>query len=182
MTSQAVQDYHRLLESEPGLLEESRAYLLDRFREVRLVFGGRTLSPYLRPHFVTDEEWRRISDVCGTIWGAIETVGRVAPSDALMFEQLGFTDGERDLIAIDPGYPNVSVTSRLDSFLTPETYHFVELNAECPAGIAYADVASEIFLDLPVMRRFRQSHDVKPMFCRQHLLNALLTIYSTVRG
>ncbi|HXG66085.1 MAG TPA: hypothetical protein VNO70_13365, partial [Blastocatellia bacterium] len=47
---------------------------------------------------------------------------------------------------------------------------------------AYADVASEIFLDLPVMRRFRQSHDVKPMFCRQHLLNALLTIYSTVRG
>ena len=77
MTSQAVNDYNSLIEGQPSLLEESRAYLIERFREVRLVFGGRTLSPYLRPHFVTRDEWQRILRACETIWGAIEKVGQV---------------------------------------------------------------------------------------------------------
>jgi len=99
-----------------------------------------------------------------------------------MLDQLGLTETERKLVAVDPGYQEVSVTSRLDSFLTDETYQFVELNAECPAGIAYQDVAAEIFLDLPVMREFARQHEVTPMYCRQNLLDALLAIYERVRG
>ncbi|HYP25100.1 MAG TPA: hypothetical protein VE262_00140 [Blastocatellia bacterium] len=181
MPSQAVSDYNRLFEKEPGLLEESRSYLLERFREVRLVFGGRTLAPYLRPHFVTREEWRQITAACETVWGAIEKVGRAAPKDELMLSQLGLTEGERELIQIDPGYPDVSVTSRLDSFLSGDAYQFVELNAECPAGIAYQDIAAQIFYELPVMREFRRTREVTPMYCRGNLLDSLLTIYRRVR-
>lgn len=181
MTSQAVNDYNSLIESRPALLEESRAYLIERFREVRLVFGGRSLSPYLRPHFVTRDEWRRILSACETIWGAIEKVGQAAPTDKLMLEQLGLTNAERELVEMDPGYPNTSVTSRLDSFLTADSYQFVELNAECPAGIAYQDVAAEIFLEVPLMREFRRTHEVTAMYCRQHLLDTLLNVYSKVR-
>ena len=181
MTSQAVKDYNSLIESRPALLEESRAYLIERFREVRLVFGGRSLAPYLRPHFVTRQEWQRILRACETIWGAIEKVGQTAPKDALMLDQLGLTKVERELAEIDPGYPNTSVTSRLDSFLTDDSYQFVELNAECPAGIAYQDVAAEIFLELPLMREFRRTHEVTPMYCRRRLLDCLLEIYSSVR-
>ena len=153
MSSRAVHDYNALIEREPRLLEESRAFLTERLNEVRFVFGGRMLSPYLRPHFVTRAEWQRISTACETVFSAIEKVGRAMPTDALMLQQIGLTDGERDLVAIDPGYDDVSVTSRLDSFLTSDKYQFVELNAECPAGIAYQDVAAEMFLELPLMRR-----------------------------
>ncbi|MCI0488816.1 MAG: hypothetical protein L0229_19670 [Blastocatellia bacterium] len=179
---QAVREYNALLERDGSLLEESRRYLTDRFEEVRLVFGGRTLSPYLRPHFITRDEWRRITSACERIWGAIEKVGRHAPSDPFMLDQLGLTEAERSLVAVDPGYEEVSVTSRLDSFLTGERYSFVELNAECPAGIAYQDVAAEIFLQLPVMREFRRSREVTAMFCRDHLLESFLAIYERVRG
>src|SRR6185295_4438907 len=55
-------------------------------------------------------------------------------------------------------------------------------NAECPAGIAYQDVAAEMFLELPVMRKFRESYSVTPMYCREHMLDALLAIYQRVRG
>lgn len=181
MTSQAVNDYNALIEGKHSLLEESRAYLIDRFSDVSLIFGGRTLAPYLRPHFVTRAEWQRIVRACETIWGAVEKVGQIAPKDKLMLDQLGLTDAELELVAIDPGYPNTSVTSRLDSFLTGDSYQFVELNAECPAGIAYQDVAAEIFLELPVMREFRRSHEVTAMYCRRHLLDSLLKIYSNVR-
>lgn len=181
MSSQAVNDYHSLIESQPELLEESRAYLIERFRDVRLVFGGRTLAPYLRPHFVTRAEWGKILRACETIWGAIEKVGQAAPQDKHLIDHLGLTKAERELVAIDPGYSYTSVTSRLDSFLTADSYQFVELNAECPAGIAYQDVATEIFLELPIMREFRRAHEVTPMYCRNHLLDSLLKIYSSVR-
>jgi len=182
MSGEAVHEYNSIIEREPALLEESRALLTQRLNEVRFVFGGRMLSPYLRPHFVTRDEWQRITTACETVWGAIEKVGRAIPNDPVMLGQIGLTDGERELVAIDPGYPDVSVTSRLDSFLTSDTYQFVELNAECPAGIAYQDVAAEMFLELPVMRKFRESYSVTPMYCREHMLDALLAIYQRVRG
>lgn len=182
MTSTAVDEYNSLFESRPGLLEESRDYLIERLNQVRFIFGGRTLAPYLRPHFVTRPEWQQITRACETVWGAIEKVGRLAPTNALMLEQLGLTEGERMLLATDPGYDDVSVTSRLDSFLTPESYKFVELNAECPAGIAYQDVSAQIFYDLPVMKLFRESRKVTPMYCRDNLLEALLAVYKKVRG
>jgi hypothetical protein len=140
------------------------------------------LSPYLRPHFVTRNEWQQITRTCETVWGAVEKIGRIAPSDKLMLEQIGLTESERELVAVDPGYPEVSVTSRLDSFLTDETYQFVELNAECPAGIAYQDVAAEIFCSLPLMREFSLDHKVTPMYCRRNMLDALIAIYERVRG
>src|SRR5215467_10326447 len=143
MASEAVREYNALIESNSGLLEESRALLTERMQQVRLVFGGRMLSPFLRPHFVTRAEWARTTTACETVWRAIEKVGRAAPADPLMLEQLRLTDGERDLVAVDPGYDDVSVTARLDSFLTDETYQFVELNAECPACIVNQDVATE---------------------------------------
>jgi hypothetical protein len=182
MTSQAANEYNSLIERKPALLEESRAFLEQRLNEVRFVFGGRMLSPYLRPHFVTRREWQQMTKTCETVWSAIEKVGRIAPTDKVMLDQIGLTAGERELVAVDPGYENVSVTSRLDSFLTDETYQFVELNAECPAGIAYQDVAAEIFCGLPLMREFTQQHKVTPMYCRQNMLDALLAIYERVRG
>ena len=182
MTSQAAHDYNALIERKPALLEESRAFLEQRLNAVRFVFGGRMLSPYLRPHFVTQSEWRQIKMTCETVWGAIEKVGRIAPSDKLMLAQIGLTEGERELVAINPGYDEISVTARLDSFLTDQTYQFVELNAECPAGIAYQDVAAEIFYALPLMREFTQQHRVTRMYCRQNMLDALIEIYERVRG
>jgi uncharacterized circularly permuted ATP-grasp superfamily protein len=174
--------YNQMLEEDSSLLEESRLFLIERFREVRLVFGGRTLCPYLRPHFVSRSQWQQITEACESVWSAIEKVGRAARHDHALLDQLGLTKGELELVAIDPGYEDISVTSRLDSFLTPDSYQFVELNAECPAGIAYADVAAEIFLDLPVMRRFTQTHKVAPMFCRRNLLDSLLEVYLRARG
>jgi uncharacterized circularly permuted ATP-grasp superfamily protein len=180
--SEAVREYNLLIEREPQLLEDSRDYLVSKLNEVRFVFGGRMLSPYLRPHFVTRDEWHRIKTSCEAAWSAIEKVGRFAPADPLMLEQIRLTEGERELVAVDPGYEEVSVTSRLDSFLTGDRYQFVELNAECPAGIAYQDVAAEIFMGLPLMREFMKDRKVTPMYCRQNLLDALLEIYSRVRG
>jgi hypothetical protein len=163
MLDDAVTHYHELLNDQE--LAESSLKLLDEgFDRARLIFGGRRLSPYLRPHFVTEDDFARVVRVCETVWSAIEKVKDAAVADESLLDELGLTPIERELVKIDPGYRAVSPTARLDSFLTDEAYSFVELNGESPAGIAYADAAYEIFEQLPVMRRFVDKYSVRRFY------------------
>ncbi len=181
MLHDAVAYYHELLADEE-LAESSRAMLEARLTEAKLIFGGRPLSPYLRPHFVTAEDYTRVRAVCETVWGAIQKVKDAAVVDTSLVDELGLTAIERELVSIDPGYGEVSPTARLDSFLTDDAYSFVELNGESPAGIAYADVAFEIFSALPVMQRFAERYEARPQFGRHLLLEVLLRAYTEFLG
>ncbi|HEX7998494.1 MAG TPA: hypothetical protein VF528_08900 [Pyrinomonadaceae bacterium] len=177
MLHNAVSHYHELL-TEGDLAESSRKMLDEGLESARLIFGGRRLSPYLRPHFVTESDWARVTRICETVWSAIQKVKDAAVEDSTLIEELGLTDIERELVAIDPGYKGVSPTARLDSFLTDEAYSFVELNGESPAGIAYADAAYDIFSRLPVMRRFSETYNVRALYGRQMMLDVLLESYA----
>src|SRR5919112_1101127 len=181
MLHEAVAYYHELLE-DAELAESSRAMLDEGLERAKLIFGGRRLSPYLRPHFVTASDWARVTRICETVWGAIQKVKDAAVGDESLIDELGLTDVERELVSIDPGYRAVSPTARLDSFLTADAYSFVELNGESPAGIAYADAAFEIFSDLPVMRRFAERYRLRTFNGRPLLLETLLEAYREYAG
>jgi len=181
MLREAVAKYHDLL-NEGNLAEISRAVLDDGLERSKLIFGGRRLSPYLRPHFVTEHDFARITSVCETVWGAIEKVKDAALSNPSLLDELGLTEIERDLVSIDPGYRAVSPTARLDSFLTDEAYSFVELNGESPAGIAYADTAYEIFGQMPVMKRFAESYHLRTFEGRRQMLAILVKAHAEFLG
>jgi hypothetical protein len=181
MLHDAVSRYHDLLRDD-SLAESSRAMLDEGLEESKLIFGGRRLSPYLRPHFVSEQDFGRVVGVCETVWSAIQKVKDAAIHDDSIVRDLGVTEIERELISIDPGYRAVSPTARLDSFLTDDAYSFVELNGESPAGIAYVDAAYDIFLRLPVMQRFAETYNVRPLFGRRHMLDVLLDSYEEFLG
>ncbi|HEY6190618.1 MAG TPA: hypothetical protein VIW80_23400 [Pyrinomonadaceae bacterium] len=181
MLHKAVSHYHELL-TQDDLSESSRQMLDEGLERTKLIFGGRRLSPYLRPHFVTEADWSRVTRICETVWSAIEKVKDAAVEDGALLDELGLTDTERELVRIDPGYKAVSPTARLDSFLTDEAYSFVELNGESPAGIAYADTAYDIFTELPVMRRFAESYNVRQLYGREKMLDVLLRAHAEHLG
>jgi len=180
MQHEAIARYHDLLATD-DLTETSRAILDEGLERAKLIFGGRRLSPYLRPHFVMEADFARVSQVCEVVWGAIEKVKDAAIANLALLDELGLAEIERDLAAIDPGYRAVSPTARLDSFLTDEAYSFVELNGESPAGIAYADAAFEIFQTLPVMQRFAEDYTVRRFYGRPLMLDLLLGCYEEFR-
>lgn len=181
MLKEAVAYYHQLLQDEE-LAERSRQILDDGLEENKLIFGGRRLSPYLRPHFVTESDWNRITKICETIWDALQKVKDEAVKNDEILSELGLTDIERELVKIDPGYEQVSPTARLDSFLTEDAYSYVELNGESPAGIAYADSATEIFQSLPVMQKFTERYDVRGFSGRPKMLQVLIDCYTEYLG
>ncbi|HYP50415.1 MAG TPA: hypothetical protein VEQ34_05695, partial [Pyrinomonadaceae bacterium] len=181
MLKEAVDYYHELLKDEE-LAESSRKMLDEGLENAKLIFGGRRLSPYLRPHFVAETDWTRIIGICEIVWSALQKVKDAAVENEAILDELGLTDIEKELVAIDPKYRQVSPSARLDSFLTDDAFSFVELNGESPAGIAFADSAYDIFGDLPVMKKFGERYNVRKMHGSRHLLEVLLSAYSEFSG
>jgi len=181
MLNAAVAYYHELL-NDADLARSSQRLLDSALESSKLIFGGRRLTPYLRPHFVTQENWSKITPTCETIFGALQKVKDAAIADDKLLDELGVTEIERELIRIDPKYSHVSPTSRLDSFLTDDAYSYVELNGESPAGIAFSDSATEIFKTLPVMQKFAERYEVKGLAGRPKMLDVLLKCYQEFLG
>ena len=181
LLKEAVAYYHSLLD-DADLASSSYQLLHDSLEKNKLIFGGRPLSPYLRPHFVTESDWARATLICEVVWSALQKVKDAAVADDAILDELGMTEVEHDLVKIDPGYAQVSPTSRLDSFLTEDAYSFVELNGESPAGIAYADSATEIFQSLPVMKKFAERYNVRGFDGRPKMLDVLLRCYEEFCG
>lgn len=181
MLKEAVTHYHKLLEDRE-LAESSRQMLDEGLDDAKLIFGGRRLSPYLRPHFVMGSDWGRVVGICETIWGALQKVKDAAVEDLSLLDELGLTDIEKDWAQIDPGYKQVSPTARLDSFLTEDAYSYVELNGESPAGIGYADKATNIFQSLPVFKKFAERYKAEGFNGRPHMLETLLRCYEEYLG
>lgn len=181
MLKEAVAYYHQLLE-DFDLAESSRLALDEGLEDAKLIFGGRRLTPYLRPHFVTEADWTRVVSICETVWSALQKVKDAAIADETILDELGITEIEKQLVAIDPKYKQVSPSARLDSFLTENSYSFVELNGESPAGIAFADSATAIFKSLPVMQKFTERYSVQGFEGSSKLLDVLLKCYTEFIG
>lgn len=101
MLHQAVALYHELLQEE-NLMEASRQMLDQGLESSRLIFGGRRLSPYLRPHFVTETDFARVTRICEIVWSAIQKVKDAAVLNPELIDELGLTEVEKKLVAIDP--------------------------------------------------------------------------------
>lgn len=176
----AIARYHGLLERADlaefanGLQEE----MLDR----GALFGERLICPFLRPHFVGREQLLLMQDAVRGVIGAMQTLAPRIVSSPAMQDRLGLTEDERRLASVDPGYPELSVSSRLDSFLSGGTLRFVEYNAETPAGIGYNDIMMSSFLSTKVMHEFEKDFPCQPLYTSEQLLQALLGAYEAWGG
>ena len=139
MINQAIDRYHALIGAAnltPAVYQDFSA----RFRDAKVMFGDRVSVEYLRAQFLSPEQHDLVRHACRTIWSALDKLSEVIPTRPDLVDLLGLTDRARELAAVDPHYPGFSTMARFDSFLSGATLHFVELNAECPAGPAYTDI------------------------------------------
>ncbi len=184
LLEEAIDYYHALLAGSTRLSSESTAALKSGLTERKLTFGGRPLCNVLRPHFFTRTQLDYVREVCLALVGAMDALGAVilSPDPAQATERdrlindLALIPEEIRLLQIDTGYKAISAHSRLDSFLSTShgTLHFVEYNAESPAGSAYEDGLGDLFETLPVMQEFSKRFRVSREHLKPKLLSMLL--------
>jgi hypothetical protein len=182
MLEDAIAHYHALLD--PETARATQQQLTDVQRERNLFFGERPLVSVLRPRMLTAAQYELLQRACALVASAARTLGQAMIDDPALREGLALTPGEEALIAMHPGYAEPSAHSRMDTFLTlaGDSLQFVEYNAESPAAIAYEDVLSEVFLDLPAMRRFAERYRVSAIPARHRLLETLLNAWREFGG
>jgi len=171
----AIARYHELLDDETGL--ESQAQLNEQLHRRELFFGERPLCTVLRPRFLTAGQYQLIRSAIRRIMPAFAKVHRAALADAGFRAQFGLAEWEEQLLRVEPRFSAPSPTARMDTFLTGDQLWFTEYNAETPAAPAYNDVLTEVFLGLPILRRFERHYEVRPLPGRHHVLHALLDAY-----
>lgn len=191
LLEEAMAYYHALLANSRQLTEESARLLIEGMPGRKLTFGGRPLCNVLRPHLLTRAQFDYVKQVCAAVTQAIAKLGEVmtGPDKAeanRLLDEVGLTDEERRLFEFDTGYKAFSAHSRLDSFLSigeeSSTMHFVEYNAESPAGAAYEDGLSELFMTLPVMQEFAKRFPISHVDVKGKLLDMLLNNYREYLG
>lgn len=179
----AIDHWHGLL-ADSALAADCAGRMEEEHRSRGLHFGERALCTVLRPRFLTPGQYRWISGQVAMLMSAFRRAHEAAMGDPALLAQFRLLDWEAELIEADPGFRSPSPTSRLDAFFDPDakTLRFTEYNAETPAGPAYMDVLSEVFLALPVMGEFLRTHAVTPLPARHGVLHALLSAYREFSG
>lgn len=177
-----IEHYHALLT--PEVAEASHDHLDGLLRKKGLVFGGRPLCTVLRPRLMTAEAYGALQAQVMPLMRAFRRIHDRATGDDEFRRQFRLTDWEETLFAADPGYARPSPTSRLDFFLAPgsDSLGLTEYNAETPAGAAYGDALSDVFLDMPAMREFARTHEITPLPARHGVTGALLDAWREFRG
>jgi hypothetical protein len=157
------------------------------FAERHLMFGERPLCTVLRPMFHTGMSWHYLAARTALVLSVFRKAAAAILADAALRAQVYLDQNEEALVSLPTGYITNIPTARLDSFFSRNddgagVLHFIELNGESPAGMAYNDVLGELFLETPLMRRFAERYHVELLPSRRHAVDALLRIYYQWRG
>lgn len=160
---------------------ELNASLFARLRaqqiERGLVHGERPIGSYLRPLVLPRSLYASIARAAEILAPAFERIAGAALEDAALMNELGLTAREETMARIDPGYKVLCVNSRFDTFISATGFHFLEYNAESPAGLADQILFESIMFDLPHMREFLARYEHWRPAPHKRLLRALLDTY-----
>jgi hypothetical protein len=168
-------DYHNALNG-PQALADGKSFLA-HLVNAKISYGGRQLCPFLRPKFITYEQRQLITTVCHVLRGAIVKAKHALLANEELFHMMALTEGEKQLASIEPGYRSIGVSTRLDSFLYKDELKFVELNAECPAGVAFSDAMQDEFTSYAPLHSLRDNYRISGFDTRAILLGHLLDTY-----
>ncbi|MFT4605223.1 MAG: hypothetical protein ACI9W4_001962 [Rhodothermales bacterium] len=174
----AIAYYHSLIEKDLAGADEQLKQLVGLQRDRRAMFGDRPMSHSLRPTFLADTMYSEVQDTVYLIRQAVLRIAaRFFADPVLLREELGLQDWEIELASIPTNVIRLSATSRMDSFLTKDSFKFVEINGESPAGIAYIHELAAIYNELPLFKEFIKRYPVRfvsPLF---HTVDGLLRAY-----
>jgi hypothetical protein len=173
----AVEHYHNLIARDLGAADEQLAMLYQLQQEHRTTFGGRPLSHSLRPAFLSEEQYTRMQDVVYLIRQAILQIAGTFFNDRANLADLQLTDWEMEMASIPTNVIRFSATARLDAFMTANSFKFVEVNGESPAGAAYSHHLANIYRQLPVFKEFEKTYPVRFVSPLEHLVDGLVRIY-----
>lgn len=170
----------------PSLAAESWGWLSEQLAHRGLMFGERPLCTVLRPRFLTTAEYAFLRERIPPLLSAFARAHAAALADPTVMVQFRLEPWEEELVRADRPLldAGASPLGRVDAFFDPNDgrLRVTEYNAETPAGAAYHDALTDLFLALPAMRPALRRFDLRALPARPPALHALLDAWHRWSG
>ncbi len=147
-----------------------------------ILHGDRPICPFLRPYFLPGSRYLEIRRAARHLFEAFQSMTHAALANDELLEELGVSEKEARWARLEPGYKDVAVNSRLDTFLHADGFAFLEYNGENPAGIGDQRPLRELFFRIPAVLRFLEAHPHHFPAPRVRLIESLETAYRQFGG
>ena len=174
--ARAVDRYHELCADDRLAGPDVVAAFVKGQLDAGLTFGGVVQCRSLRPAFITRERVDALRNAVASLWRAFQTLEANALRDKSLAAEIGLSANERALAAIDPGYDDATVVSRLDTYFH-ESPRVLEYNADSPAGMSYQAGQAALMQRLPVMTRFSSEFRLQDLRADIALRETLLAVW-----
>lgn len=181
MLADAIAHYHDLLSDR--MAEDCQEQIDAHTQRLHFRFGDRPICNVLRPRFLTRPQYQTLQHALKGLLPAFRRIHHLGLQDPTFRRQFHLSEQDEQLLTIEPGFDPPFVTSRLDAFMIDDShFQFNEFNAEPPAGPAYVDTLTDMFLGLRVMRDFLKRYQLLPLPARPGVLHGLLDAYAQWQG
>ncbi len=178
----AITRYHKILESETYRDLSWVKTIQERMEAENLSSGGRLICPFLRPNFVTQRQYDNLVKAGEMLISALDRMLQTVLASPQLMARMELLPAEKMLAAIDPGYQVPEVSSKLDLQIHNGSLHLMQVNADSPTGMAYAEGLSDLFYDCPPVKEFRRKYTLTRTGGKKPFLGALLKAYKQFGG
>ncbi|MCS6952203.1 MAG: hypothetical protein RMK57_09645 [Bryobacterales bacterium] len=179
---EAIARYHKLIQTPPYQDLTWAQELQQRMLEAHLAAGGRPITPFLRPHFLTRRGYQALVRAAEALFSAIDRIKQMVLADPALLARIELLPAEKMLAAVDPGYSFLSVTSLLDTHFENGSLHFVNYNSDTAPGVAYGEVLADLFYEAAPVKEFRRRYKLTKLGGARHLVRAVLEAYKQFGG
>lgn len=153
-----------------------------RLEQSFVKFGRFTIPSFPKAHFITSKQEKLLKSVSDTFYSILNKIATLYFTEPMLAQRFHLTKEAEALIQIDPGITRSVVMGRLDGFLEGEGLKFLELSCDSPAGMAYADMLQNLFVETDELKDFLKEHNCKTISHSQKVLSALLAAYEEFGG
>lgn len=153
------------------------ARLAERVQRAGIVFGGRPLPTFPKPHVISADVEQRWGAAAESLLRVFEEAGRALLSDRSLRAELGLPAAADELFTIDPGYSRLVVSSRFDMVWANDEVRLLELNADSPAMMTYTDELERIMLEMDWLGGLLRCHGACPAERTRAFYDAILAAY-----
>lgn len=179
---EAIARYHKLLESESYKDLQWVGALHERMAAQNLTISGRPISPFLRPHFLTDRHYTTLTKAAELVTGSILRIKQMALANPALLTRMELLPAEKMLASVDPGYSHLAVASQMETQIQNGTLRFSRYSAEIPAGIPYGEALAAAFYDCGPMKEFRKRYSLTKLGGEKYLLSSMLKSFKEFGG
>jgi hypothetical protein len=157
----AVTRYHKLFEQDAYRNPVWAEQLQARMRQLHLTESGRILTPILRPHFILRRQFEALTRASAQLSEILERMAAIVFASPPLMSRLQMLPAEKMLAAIPCGAARFSMASAVeanagDAASKNGPVILQGLDVCKPAGLAYANLLADLFLELPILNEFKR--------------------------